>query len=396
VKKLRLGEIAESLPCDYGDDPSEDAPAYAVAKVSNVSGEGEFHGEFEKRRFREDQIAGLLVKEGELLVVKSSGSKANILSGKTAICDAARAGKLVASNFLLRLRVDDSVAFPRFVWYVLNSGASKAFVKTIVGASTYPNLKWSLYASHPIHLPPLPEQKRIAEILDRAEALRAKRRAALSQLDTLTQSIFLDLFGDPRLNKKRHPVVRLDALTREGDTINYGVVQPGDDVEAGVPLIRVGDLVEGIQVSNLKRISPTIEQAYKRSRLRGNEILVSCVGSIGVVALATPEFSGFNIARAVARIPLSDKANRDFMATYLRTSFVQDYFITELRTVSQPTLNIKQISETSVVLPPIDLQHEFARRAAAVEKLKTAHRQSLAEIDALFASLQHRAFRGEL
>ena len=75
---------------------------------------------------------------------------------------------------------------------------------------------------------------------------------------------------------------------------------------------------------------------------------------------------------------------------------MQRYFVNELRTVSQPTLNIKQIAETTVVLPPIPLQREFSHRVAAVEKLKAAHRASLAELDALFASLQHRAFRGEL
>ncbi len=80
MKRVRLGEIAESLPCDYGSDPVGDAPVFDVVKVSNVSGEGQFHGGFEKRQFREDQIANLLVKEGELLVVKSSGSKTNILS----------------------------------------------------------------------------------------------------------------------------------------------------------------------------------------------------------------------------------------------------------------------------------------------------------------------------
>ena len=174
-------------------------------------------------------------------------------------------------------------------------------------------------------------------------------------------------------------------------------MQPGDDLDEGVPLVRVGDLIEGeVRHSELKRIAPSIEAAYKRSRLRGDEILVSCVGSIGVVALANESVKGFNIARAVARIPLAETTSRLFMAAYLSTDFVQRYFINELRTVSQPTLNIKQLSETTVVLPPIPLQREFARRVTAVEALKTAQRASLAELDALFATLQHRAFRGEL
>lgn len=248
-----------------------------------------------------------------------------------------------------------------------------------------------------IPLPPLAEQRRIAEVLDRAEALRAKRRAALAELDSLTQSLFLDLFGDPVTNPKGFPKVSLASLVREDDTINYGVVQPGDDLDEGVPLVRVGDLIDGsVRHSELKRIAPSIEAAYKRSRLRGDEILVSCVGSIGVVALANESVKGFNIARAVARIPLAESTDRQFMAAYLNTEFVQRYFTNELRTVSQPTLNIKQITETPVVLPPITLQQEFARRVGAVEKLKQAQRAALAEQDALFATLQHRAFRGEL
>ncbi len=259
------------------------------------------------------------------------------------------------------------------------------------------NINGAILKALSIPLPPLAEQRRIAEVLDRAEALRAKRHAAIAQLDSLTQSLFLDLFGDPATNPKGFPKKPLASLVRDDDTINYGVVQPGDDLDEGIPLVRVGDLLEGrVSHASLKRIAPSIEAAYKRSRLRGDEILVSCVGSIGVVVLADESVKGFNIARAVARIPLAETTNRIFLAAFLNTDFVQRYFTNELRTVSQPTLNIKQLSETTVVLPPISLQREFARRVTAVEQLKTAHRASLAELDALFATLQHRAFRGEL
>jgi type I restriction enzyme S subunit len=248
-----------------------------------------------------------------------------------------------------------------------------------------------------IPIPPLAEQRRIAEVLDQAAALRAKRRAALAELDTLTQAIFLDIFGDPVTNPRCFPRTQLTCLVRENDSINYGVVQPGDDLDEGVPLVRVSDLLDGkVSHTALKRIAPLIESAYKRSRLRGDEILVSCVGSVGVVALADESVKGFNIARAVARIPLAEATERVFLAAYLKTGFVQRYFTNELRTVSQPTLNIKQLSETVVVLPPTELQRDFARRIANVEKLKAAHRASLAELDVLFASIQHRAFRGEL
>src|SRR5262249_21147411 len=157
---------------------------------------------------------------------------------------------------------------------------------------------------------------------------------------------------------------------RAGDFINYGVVQPGDDIENGVPLIRVGDLQDGrVSLTSLKRIAPSIEASYKRSRLHGNEILVSCVGSTGVVALADQSVKGFNIPRAGARTPLSDGVARTFIPAFRQTDHVQRYFANELRTVSHPTLNIKQINETRVIQPPLSLQKEFARRVAAVEQL---------------------------
>ena len=393
MKTVRLGAIAESLPCDYGDDPTDDAPAFHVVKVSNVGSEGQFHGDFEKRRFRDDQIANLLVKEGELLVVKSSGSKANILSGKTAICGTDRAGRIVASNFLLRLRVDEAAAVPRFLWYVLNSGASKAFVKTIVGASTYPNLKWSLYASHPVALPPLAEQRRIVEVLDRAEALRAKRRAALAQLDSLTQSLFLDLFGDPATNPKgwpRKPIGEIGKVITGNTPPRANPGYYGTHIEwiksdnINTPHYYLTKASEGLSESG-KAVARTVP---------AGSILVTCIAGspecIGNAAMTDREVA-FN-QQINAFVP----ANGDPHFLYAQM-LVGKRLIQEASTAGMKGMVSKgRFERIFLVLPPIELQREFACRVTAVEKLKTAQRASLAEFDALFASLQHRAFRGEL
>ena len=286
-----------------------------------------------------------------------------------------------------------------FLRHWLESFGAQGQMRGATVTGTISNLSLTQLGNLKLPLPSLPEQLRIADILDKADALRAKRRAALGQLDTLTQSIFLEMFGDPATNPHGFPRRPLASLVREDDTINYGVVQPGDDLDEdqGVPLVRVGDLIEGrVRHSELKRIAPSIEAAYKRSRLRGDEILVSCVGSIGVVVLADESVKGFNVARAVARVPVASTTNRQFLGAYLRTDFVQRYFTSELRTVSQPTLNIKQLSETPVIVPPIESQQKFAWRLSGVEKLRTAGDKSLRNLSALFGALQHRAFQGEL
>lgn len=249
-----------------------------------------------------------------------------------------------------------------------------------------------------IPLPPLEEQKQIAATLDQADEVCRKRQRAIDRLNDLGQAIFIEMFGAPSSNPMGWNVARLGEIVRVGDRINYGVVQPGDAVNTGVPLIRVGDLLKPfIDPTLVKRIDPLIESAYARSRLEGDEILVGCVGSIGAVALAHEGLKGANIARAVARVPIDhSKVDRRFLAAMIRSSLVQRYFRTETRTVAQPTLNIGLIVDAPILLPPLELQQQFSLRLAKLESIATAFELSLSASNRLVAALQHRAFRGEL
>jgi type I restriction enzyme S subunit len=230
-----------------------------------------------------------------------------------------------------------------------------------------------------------------------ADALRAKRRECLVRLDALLQSTFLALFGDPIENPMRWEQVHLSDLIADDDRINYGVVQPGDDFPSGKPLVRVGDFLGGeLDLTDIKHIDPAIDARYERSRLIGTELLISCVGSIGTVCRVSSAAKGYNIARAVARVPLGKKVEREFMLFCLRSAGVQNYFASETRTVSQPTLNIGLIKAATVTLPPLDLQRRFAAIVESVEHQKALQRAHLAELNALFASLQDRAFNGDL
>lgn len=205
------------------------------------------------------------------------------------------------------------------------------------------------------------------------------------------------MFGDPVTNPKGWEQIELSTLVDVTDRINYGVVQPGDDYPGGRPLIRVGDFVGGgLDMSQVKLIDPEIEKKYRRSRLNGRELLVSCVGSIGAVCKVPEEATGFNIARAVARVPLMNHIDRNFMLYCLRSESVQRHFLKETRTVSQPTLNISLIKTAPVIQPPGELQKRFATIVESIERQKARLRAHLAELDTLFVSLQSRAFQGEL
>lgn len=266
------------------------------------------------------------------------------------------------------------------------------YLQSLGNGATFKELSKKTAEQIQVPLPPLPEQRRIAAILDYADTLRAKRRQVLTHLDSLTQAIFNAMFG-----AGNYPSQRLDELIDHGDRMNYGVVQPGDETPGGVALIRVSDLAGGIvDRANLKHISPDIEASYVRSRLRGNEILVSSVGSIGAVSLVGPTDVGSNIARAITRVPISDEWLRTYVAAYLRTPTPQRYFVAELRTVAQPTLNVGQLAATQVPVPPVNLQIAFGLRIRSVQDHTQAVLRACDSDDELFVSLQSRAFRGEL
>jgi type I restriction enzyme S subunit len=246
-------------------------------------------------------------------------------------------------------------------------------------------------------VPPLKEQRRIAAILNKAAALRTKRSEAIAKLDQLLQSVLFDMFGDPVANPKEWPLKSLEALSDPKDRINYGVVQPGAEFPDGIPVVRVGDIEGGsLDQTSIKRIDPEIEASYSRSRLKGNELLVSCVGSIGTVALVPPSAIGFNIARAITRVPLANSESRPFIQQCLRTPALQRYFQEKARTVSQPTLNVGFVKSAMVFDPPVPLIRRYCDFVKQVEKMRDQQQVSMTSIEACFASLQQRAFQGAL
>jgi type I restriction enzyme S subunit len=248
-----------------------------------------------------------------------------------------------------------------------------------------------------IPIPPLDEQRRIADILDKADAIRRKRKQAIALTEELLRSVFLEMFGDPVTNPKGWPVKPLSSLVAPGDSINYGVVQPGPETDVGVPLVRVGDF-DGlsIDVRHLKKIQPDIEAAYTRSRLRGDEVLIACVGAtLGKVALADKGLCGANIARAVARVRPSAALNRHYLALFLMMPFVQARFLAEARTVAQPTLNIRQIEQTPILAPPMSEQMAFARLHAQTTAVRARQLEAMNCAQELFRSLSARAFSAD-
>jgi type I restriction enzyme S subunit len=238
-----------------------------------------------------------------------------------------------------------------------------------------------------LRLPPLPEQRRIAEILDRADALRAKRRAALSQLDTLTQSIFLDMFGDPATNPKGWPRFTL----RELGQVKTGGTPPSAKTgmfDGPIPFVTPGDLESDAPVKR----SVTDAGAAESETVRPGATLVCCIGAtIGKIGRATVR-SAFN--QQINAVEWGDSVHDTYGYAVLR--FFKPTIIAWGASTTLPILKKSAFEKVEIPVPTVELQAEFAARSAEVDKLERSSRTSLAHCDDLFASLQARAFQGEL
>jgi type I restriction enzyme, S subunit len=247
-----------------------------------------------------------------------------------------------------------------------------------------------------IPLPPIAEQKRIAAILDKAEEIRSQRRQALEQLDAIGQSIFLEMFGDPVRNPKANKVVRLSDVTTR---ITDGVHQKPNYTESGVPFISVKDITTGtLKFDNCKFISLEDHKKFtKRCGPEFQDILYTKVGATyGRPALIDTD-KEFSIYVSVCLLkPRRDIIDPSFLCAALGTTAIKKQADRKIKGIGVPDLHLDQIQSFLIPLPSMSQQQEFTRRVETIAQLKTTHRESLAQLDDLFTSLQHRAFRGEL
>lgn len=176
-------------------------------------------------------------------------------------------------------------------------------LSTISNGSSVPQLNKQDLVGLKIPLPPLPEQQLIVARLDKAQQLIDQRKEQLALMDALVQSLFYEMFGDPVKNEKGWELDILANLIDSSDSISYGIVQPGDDFPGGIPIVRPVDFDKGVvDISQLKKTSPEIESKFKKTRLVGNEILLSVRGTTGVSFVTNESFVGFNVTRGIAVI----------------------------------------------------------------------------------------------
>jgi type I restriction enzyme S subunit len=250
-----------------------------------------------------------------------------------------------------------------------------------------------------LYLPPLPEQRRIAAILDKADALRAKRREALAQLQELTQSIFIEMFGVYSPGRSPWPVELFAQLTEHTKIgLVRGAGEFGQDFD--VPYVRMNALGRAgefyPQLVLKTNVSPNELEEFS---LKPGDLLFNTRNSkelVGKTALFKEE-GDFVFNNNLMRIRFRQGVEPVYVAAAFLTPFIQkELEIRKAGTTNVFAIYAKELKTLPIPLPPFIKQQEYRHKVEGIERLKKPLISSCDYLDSLFSSLQHRAFRGEL
>lgn len=328
-----------------------------------------------------------MVSEGDFLLTNSmSFGHPYILKTSGCIHD----GWLVLSP-------KDGKVFPDFFYYLLGSDTLyREFSKRAAGA-VVKNLNTSLVKKVQIPLPPISEQKRIAGILDAADALRVKRRDAIATLDALLQSTFLEMFGDPLANPYKWEILPFENCCEK---IFKGAfsLKASSYRKEGIPFVRIADIQNRtIDLSNAVFIDEETHQQYKRSELGPGDIVFSKVGTIDRIAAIPLTISKCNCSQNNVGARLRHELFQvEFILSLLTSSPILNKIRSGSKKAVQDKLVLSELRKLPIILPPVKKQNHFVAVAQSIDQQKHQQKLHLTELDTLFASLQSRAFKGEL
>lgn len=291
---------------------------------------------------------------------------------------------------------DPSRADVRFLWYQLNDERS-----WIRSGTAQPFIKPANVKSRVVQLPPLAEQKRIAAILDAADTLRQKRREALAQLDTLAQSAFLEMFGDLIVNPHGYALCTLGDLLGDAHHFTDGdwVESKDQDPEGEVRLTQLADVGDGFWINKSQRYMTRAKaEELQCSFLKPGDVLVARMPDpLGRACLFPGDRMPCVTVVDVCIIrPNSNSVHPRYLTAALNSPMIRHDIHSRVNGTTRLRISRSNLSKVTLMAPPIAVQRRFAAIAESVEQQKAAQCAHLAELEALFASLQGRAFTCQL
>ncbi len=395
---VKLGDICDLFngyafkSTDYVDESNT-----LSCRMSNIRPGGKFDIEYNARYLPDsfvEKYKQFLLKDGDVVIAMTDlADSPKILGVPTIIKTDGRDILLNQRVGKLIIKEQNKVYFP-YLQIALNSSKVRSVYKRFAGGGLQINLGKEDLLSVEIPLPSLPEQQKIASILDAADNLRQKDQQLIEKYTALSQSLFLVMFGDPEANPMGWEYKKLnDLVTKLGDGL-HGTPVYSENGE--YYFINGNNLQQGVIEFNstTKKVSHD-EFVKHKKELNETTMLVSINGSIGKVAFYNGE--KIILGKSACYFNVEESLiNKMYLFYLIQSSYFIRYTSGTATGSTIKNVSLKTMRELPIPKPPLSLQNQFAERIQSIEAQKQLAFASLEKSEALFNSLLQRAFKGEL
>ncbi|MBG9566162.1 restriction endonuclease subunit S [Paenibacillus cisolokensis] len=315
--------------------------------------------------------------------------------------DGANAGTIgynltgIIGSTLAVLRPRDSNNYIPYIAKFLRS--KSLFLRENCTGATIPHIQKKVLEDIEVPLPSFEQQKEIAYILDKAEAIIDKRKQAIAKLDELVQAVFLDMFGDPATNQKGYPKGTIKDLIIEA---NYGTSKKANEGTGQFPYLRMNNITyQGyMDYSNLKYIDLDDKEQEKYLVQKG-DLLFNRTNSkelVGKTAVFDSD-EKMAIAGYIVRVRTNDIGNPYFISGYLNSKHGKKVLQEMCKNIiGMANINAQELQNIAILIPPRELQDSYERKFKAILEEKKKHLAQLQQLETNFQALLQKAFKGEL
>ena len=385
MMKVKLGDVCEIVS---GSTPKTGIAEYWNGDIKWIT-PAEINEDSIEIYDTERKITELAVKKTNLNVLPKGTV---LLSSRAPIGKVAIVGEEMYCNQGFKNLICSEKIYNKYLYWFLK--CNTGYLNSLGRGATFKEISKSIVENIKIELYPIEEQKEIANTLDKISELISLRRQQIEKLDGLVKARFVELFGDPVDNPMGWSTKQLQELVTDDCTISYGIVQTGDDQEEGVPVFRPVDIVNRIPVrSELKKTTEEISNKYKRTILKGREMLITVRANIADTCIVGEEFTGCNVGRGIVPIRTrEDEMILEFLKYQIDSKHLNDNIKALAKGITLIQLNMEDLREVTLIVPPIEKQKSFIEFAKQTEKSKLAIQRSLAELKTLKKALMQKYF----
>lgn len=394
MKKTLLSNIISSL--ESGSRPkggvsttSGDIPSLGAEHLNNQGGFNFINLKLIPQNFYKSLKKGR-VKPNDILIVKDGATtgKVSFVNEHFPHTDAA------INEHLFRVEIDKKKADPSFVFRFLNSGLGQHQILKDFRGATVGGISRGFIEKVDIPYPSIIKQKRIAAILDKADAILQKRQQAIQLADKFLRSVFLDMFGDPVINPKGWEMGfvggNLSFLTSgsRGWAKYYS--------NRGRLFLRIQNVGSNrLLLDDVAFVTPPDSAESKRTMVKPGDVLISITADLGRTAVIPRKFQIAHINQHLALLRFNN-VEPIYASAFLASKGGQHQIQKLNREGVKAGLNFDDIKSLKLLLPPKDLQRRWVEIYQRIQTQRSTYHDALIEADALFNSLIQRAFHGEL